>query len=132
MDPRRRSLVAVVVLVAAVVLLLEQHALVATRPVALALQGLAAALMLWARITFGTRSFHATANPTAGGLVTAGPYRYWRHPIYAAVLLFVWAGVLGRGVMPAALAAILAAVATITTAIRIQAEEELLRTSMPE
>ena len=31
-----------------------------------------------------------------GGLVTSGPYRFVRHPIYAAILLFVWAGVASR------------------------------------
>ena len=54
-------------------------------------------LMVWARMTFGRRSFHAAANPTAGGLVTWGPYRYWRHPIYSAILLFLWSGVLSHG-----------------------------------
>ena len=93
---------------------------------------LAAVLMLWARFTFGTRSFHAAANPTAGGLVTTGPYRYWRHPIYAAILLFVWAGVLGQGAMPTVLAVILAVVATVTTAVRMHSEEQLLQASMPE
>lgn len=94
MNPKNRSLGAVVLLVVAVLLLLQQRALVAKNPVGLTLQASAVALMLWARFTFGTRSFHASANPTTGGLVTAGPYRYWRHPIYAAVLLFVWSGVL--------------------------------------
>jgi protein-S-isoprenylcysteine O-methyltransferase Ste14 len=42
-----------------------------------------------ARVTFGRRSFHAAANPTAGGLVTTGPYRLIRHPIYTAACLFV-------------------------------------------
>jgi len=132
MNPRYRSLAAVVLLVAAVLLLLQQHELIAKRPLGLALQALAVALMLWARITFGARSFHAAANPTAGGLVTAGPYRYWRHPIYAAVLLFVWSGVLGHGSMPTVLAIILALVATLTTAVRIHSEEQLLQASMPE
>ena len=34
----------------------------------------------------------AAANPTAGGLVTSGPYRYIRHPIYTAVSVFSVAG----------------------------------------
>jgi len=45
-------------------------------------------LLLWARITFGRRSFHVAANPTAGGLVMTGPYRYIRHPIYTALCCF--------------------------------------------
>src|SRR2546430_8927980 len=33
------------------------------------------------------------ANPTEGGLVTWGPYRYIRHPIYTAICLATLAGV---------------------------------------
>ena len=62
-------------------------------PAVVVVQFLAAALMLWARAAFGRRSFHAAANPTAGGLVTSGPYRHIRHPIYTAVCLFTVAGV---------------------------------------
>jgi protein-S-isoprenylcysteine O-methyltransferase Ste14 len=61
-------------------------------PVVLAPQAVAVALVTWARLTFGRRSFHLAANPTRGGLVTTGPYRFIRHPIYAAVCLFVTAG----------------------------------------
>ena len=58
----------------------------------IALQAAALLLFFWARITFGRRSFHLPANPTEGGLVTSGPYRYIRHPIYTAMALFVGAG----------------------------------------
>ena len=132
MTPIRRSLLATMLLVVAVVLLLQRHALIARLPLGIALQLVAVALMLWARVTFGMRSFHATANPTAGGLVTAGPYRYWRHPIYAAVLLFVWAGVFARGVAPTAIELALGAFATAMTLVRVLAEEQLLRVAMPE
>ncbi len=131
MNTRTRSIAAVVVLTVAVPLLLLEHRIFAKRPLGIALQVLAAVLMLWARVTFGTRSFHAAANPTAGGLVTTGPYRYWRHPIYAAILLFVWVGVLGQGAMPTVLAVILAVVATVATAVRMHSEEQLLQASMP-
>jgi protein-S-isoprenylcysteine O-methyltransferase Ste14 len=50
-------------------------------------------LLVWARVVFGRRSFHAAANPTAGGLVTCGPYRYIRHPIYTSVCLFAGAAI---------------------------------------
>ncbi len=49
-------------------------------------------LMIAARLTFGRRSFHASADPTSGGLVTTGTYAYLRHPIYAAVIYFTCAG----------------------------------------
>lgn len=132
MNPTKRSLVAVVILVGAILALYRVHSLIAQTTVGLTLQGLAIALMLWARVTFGMRSFHATANPTAGGLVSSGPYRFWRHPIYAAVLLFVWTGVLSQGVMPTAIAIAIAVLATAMSAVRIVAEEKLLRASMPE
>jgi protein-S-isoprenylcysteine O-methyltransferase Ste14 len=77
----------------ALITLLITHRVLSYSPVVIALQLAAIAFMLWARITFGRRSFHAVANPTDGGLVTTGPYRYIRHPIYAAVCLFVTAGV---------------------------------------
>lgn len=131
MSPRMRSILATPLLVVAIVLLYLQHALLARHPIGMALQLLAVALMIWARLTFGRRSFHAAANPTEGGLVTVGPYRYWRHPIYAAVLLFVWAGVLAQWALPSGTALLLAALATLMTAVRIQAEEQLLRTIYP-
>lgn len=62
-------------------------------PVAIMLEIIAVALLIWARLTFGRRSFHGAANPTAGGLVTTGPYRFIRHPIYTAACLFGWTGV---------------------------------------
>src|SRR3954463_1331814 len=70
------------------------HALFAHHPAAIAIQIAAALLMIAARLTFGRRSFHPGANPTEGGLVTTGPYAYVRHPIYASILYFVWAGAL--------------------------------------
>ena len=72
-------------------------------PFVLAPQAAAVSLMLWARVTFGRRSFHAVANPTEGGLVTTGPYRFVRHPIYTAVCLFVLPGVVAHGSLVAVL-----------------------------
>src|SRR5262245_36894731 len=93
MSLRKVAVVAASVLVVACVSRLLRRSLVAHRPVPIAVQVAAGALMLWARLTFRVRSFHAGADPTPGGLVTTGPYRFVRHPIYTAILLFVWAGV---------------------------------------
>jgi protein-S-isoprenylcysteine O-methyltransferase Ste14 len=86
-------------------------------------------LMVWARVTFGGRSFHASAKPTDGGLVTSGPYRYMRHPIYAAALLFAWAGIFGN---PSILNALFGVLLFAGAFGRILCEEHLVRTRYPE
>ena len=123
------SLAATAILAAAVGSLLLRHALFANNPVAIVVQVLAGLLMLWARWTLGWRSFHAAANPTSGGVITTGPYHLFRHPIYAAILYFMWAGVLSHA---SVLNATLAAVATGMIALRIASEERLLVGRYPE
>jgi protein-S-isoprenylcysteine O-methyltransferase Ste14 len=98
-------------------------------PGVIALQACAGALMIWARLTLGLRSFHATAGPTAGGLVTGGPYAYVRHPIYSAVCLFIWPAAIAH----ASWAAIgLAAVLTAGAFVRMLCEESLLMAQYSE
>jgi protein-S-isoprenylcysteine O-methyltransferase Ste14 len=118
-----------VILVLAIVGLFYTHNLLGRGPVSIGLQVLAILLMLWARLTFGMRSFHYAANPTEGGLVTTGPYRYLRHPIYAAALLFLWTGVV---VNASLLGVALGLVATAMLALRIAFEERLVRQRYPE
>lgn len=119
----------VVVLVLAIVGLFYTHGLFGHGPVSVGLQAVAILLMIWARVTFGMRSFHYAANPTEGGLVTTGPYRYVRHPIYAAALLFVWTGVAANA---SPLGVALGLVATAMLALRIVFEESLVRRRYPE
>ena len=114
---------------AALVGLLFVHHLFAKSPYLLAVQVAAALLMIWARKTFGLRSFHAAASTSEGGLVTTGPYRYWRHPIYAAIIYFVWAGqVQAPGAVPLALAA----TASLGLFARMLIEERFLTQAYPE
>ena len=129
MTLKQVSLGATAILVIAVVSLLLRRSLFARGLLPLGLQTAAAVLMLWARVTFGGRSFHAGANPTEGGLVMTGPYRFVRHPIYSAILLFVWAGVASHGTIISVLTAI---VATAAVAVRIGAEEALVVELYPE
>jgi len=128
MNLKRASQVATAVLVVAVVRLLFRRSLFARGPLPVALQVAAAALMLWARVTFGGRSFHVGANPTEGGLVTKGPYRFIRHPICAAILFFVWAGVASHGTIASLLTAV---VVTAAIAVRMGAEEVLVAEVYP-
>ena len=116
-------------LVLAMVGLFYTHSLFGHGPVSIALQAVAVLLMIWARVTFGLRSFHFEANPTEGGLVTTGPYRLMRHPIYAAVLLFLWTGVAANA---SPLGVALGLAATAMLALRILFEERLVRRRYPE
>lgn len=74
--------------------LIQQHHLLSTNPMTIVIQLGSIALMVWARITFGRRSFHVPANTTRGALVTTGPYRWIRHPVYAAVIYFSSASII--------------------------------------
>jgi protein-S-isoprenylcysteine O-methyltransferase Ste14 len=123
------SFLALAGLVACIVALYLNNSIFGVGPVTITIQVMAALLMVWARLTFGIRSFHGTANPTAGGLVTSGPYRYIRHPIYAAILYFFWAGIAAHLSLVTVAAGLLA---TALTAVRAVAEEKLLVTMYPE
>ncbi len=109
--------------------LIATRSLLSPAPVVIAVQAAALALMVWARLTFGRRSFHATAAPTEGDLVTSGPYRWVRHPIYTAVALFAVAGALAR---PTVASAGLAAAVVAGAVVRMLAEERVLRRRFPE
>jgi protein-S-isoprenylcysteine O-methyltransferase Ste14 len=129
MNARTGSVVAFAGAVAGIIFLVLKESLFATNPVGIAVQVLAAGLMVWARVTFGRRSFHAAADPTDGGLVTHGPYRYWRHPIYAAILYFVWAGIASHLRLEAVAAA---GLVTLGLVARMLLEERLVAAEYPE
>ena len=103
--------------------------LFSTSPFVTSLQGVALLLFLWARVTFGRRSYHVMAHPTEGGLVTNGPYRYIRHPIYSAICLFTWAGVGAHWSWGSALCGGLILGSTV---VRIYCEEVLVEARYPE
>jgi len=123
------SVVGFLAMVVALVGLIATRALFSPSPWVVAVQLAATVQFVWARITFGERSFHAAADPTEGGLVTTGPYRYLRHPIYASVCWFAFAGALAhRSLVTAGLGLLLLAGALA----RMLAEERLLLERYPE
>ncbi|MBI1804747.1 MAG: isoprenylcysteine carboxylmethyltransferase family protein [Ignavibacteriae bacterium] len=129
MNPKLASTFAVAVLVLAVVYLFYTQSLFGHEPIAIGLQIAAFLLMVWARITFGKRSFHAAANPTEGGVVTTGPYRFVRHSIYAAILYFTLVGVLANISVQNI---IVESVIVSMLFVRIMSEEKLLLDRYPE
>ena len=123
------SALGVLLMVAGLIGLFYTHALFSISPVVITIQVFAVALMVWARVTFGLRSFHATANTTAGGLVTSGPYRYIRNPIYTSVVLFSFTG---AGAHLSWSSVVFALVVLAGALTRIFAEERFLRIRYPE
>ena len=123
------SILGVVVMVGALIGLYQIGVLFTAQPIAIALQLIAIALMVWARVTFGHRSFHAAANPTAGGLVTTGPYRFIRHPIYTAACLFGWGPVVVHWSLVSVAWGILLLLGAL---MRMMCEEQLVKQKYPE
>ncbi len=126
---RKLSVVGYALVVLALVLMVYVRALFSMSLSVIAIQILTAFLMIWARVTFGSRSFHYAANPTEGGLVTTGPYKYIRHPIYAAITYFVLAGVAANWTWSNAA---LFAIVCLGVGIRIFCEEQLVTCKYPE
>ncbi len=129
MNINRISILVYIILVIALILLIRQDALKANGLIAQSVQVLSILLMVWARITFGGRSFHAGAEPTEGGLITTGPYRFIRHPIYASILYFFWAAIITNWTL---INAGIGVVVTICLVVRIIAEERLVILKYPE
>jgi len=130
MQSKLLSLTGFLAAIAALVGLYLNHALLAREPVAIGVQIIAVVFFVWARLTMGWRSFHATADPMARApLVTRGPYRLVRHPIYASLWWFVWAGVADH---LTALNAVFAVVIAAGLLLRMVLEERLLAERYPE
>lgn len=120
---KKISLIALLIMALALTGLAIRGALFSSHPVAIVLEVTAAVLMIWARVTLGARSFHAAANPTSGDLITTGPYRFIRHPIYTAICLFVWSGILTHWTL---IDAALGSLLLLGAVSRILCEERLL------
>ena len=103
--------------------------LFSSSPFVIVIQISSVLLLVWARVAFGRRSFHVAATPTRGGLVTGGPYRYIRHPIYTAMCVFSLAGALAHQSWEGA---VLGGVVLGSGLVRIFCEEILVTARYPE
>lgn len=102
-------------------------------PISVGARGLVAvgvALGLWALCTMRLRNLRATPEPAVGArLLTGGPYRWVRHPMYSATLLVMAGWLAGhinwpRGLMGLGLLVILL--------VKLRYEERLLVHRFPE
>ncbi|MFC2134428.1 methyltransferase family protein [Bacteroidota bacterium] len=123
------SVLGFILMVVAIIFMVSEKSLFAETTFPRILQGLSVLLMLYARFSFGGRSFHPSAEPTEGGLVTTGPYKFIRHPIYAAVLYFIMIGVITH---LSVMNLFLGILAIAGLSIRIYLEEKLVLKKYPE
>ncbi len=123
------SLMGYLIAVFGLLILLYKNYLFSKNPVSIIIQLSSVGLMIWARLTFGLRSFHATANTTKGELVTKGPYKWLRHPIYASIIYFTWACLISFPFIWTFIAVVLI---TMGLLLRIILEEKSLMTNYTE
>ena len=123
------SPVPLVFAVAAIAVLGVTGNLFASSPFVITAQVAAVILNLWARISFQKGTFRVTAAPSGAPIITRGPYRFIRHPMYSAALIFIWAGVASH-LSVFTLAIGIAITAVVIT--RVIVEERLLRAKYPE
>jgi len=122
------SALPLVVVIAAIVLLGATGNLFTGSPLVLVAQAGAVALSVWARRSFKKGEFRVMATPGSSSIITDGPYRFIRHPMYAAALLFIEAAVVGHLSM-LTVAIGIAVVGAIV--VRVIVEERLLRARYP-
>lgn len=121
------SVVPLLLIIAAIVVLGVTGNLFSASPIVIAVQVAAVALNLWARASFKKGTFRVGAAPGGTSIINNGPYRLIRHPMYSAVLLFVWASVAGH---PSALTISIGTLVTAIGIARVVVEERLLRASL--
>jgi len=120
---------ALLFVIGAIVLLAATGNLFSSSVAVIVAQFLAAGIMIWARRSFPAKTFRVDAAPSAESVIRRGPYRWIRHPMYFAALLFIWAAVLSH----LSLWTVgIGAVVTIIAALRIVFEERFLRDRYPE
>jgi protein-S-isoprenylcysteine O-methyltransferase Ste14 len=83
------------------------------------------ALIIWAVASMGMRNLHATPQvKEEARLVTQGPYRFIRHPMYLALLMVVWPLIIDQFSLLHLAAGL---VLTIDLIIKMLYEESLLK-----
>ena len=115
---------ALLILLAGILYLLISGNLLSKSPLVIILQITAVLLSIWARRSFNSGQFNINVEPLGGPLLLTGPYRYIRHPMYAAALLLIWPSIIGHLHIISVVSGLLI---TCVIAIRIVDEDKTLR-----
>jgi protein-S-isoprenylcysteine O-methyltransferase Ste14 len=117
------------VMIIVVVVLIATGSFFSASPLVIACQLGAVALVFWARASFAPGQFRASPSPGGEAVIRRGPYRFIRHPMYAAALLLVWATVLGHWTTIGLVGGVVVVLVLIP---RIADEERRLRERYPD
>ena len=123
------SAVPLLLMLVAIGVLAATGNLISSSPFVIAVQAAAIALNLWARSAFQVGTFRVGAAPGGSSVIRSGPYRFIRHPMYAAALLFIWASIGGHR---SALTVAIGVAVTVLAIARVIAEDRLLVEQLPE
>ena len=124
-----RSYVFVIVQFACLIAIALTGPLIARNPLWLALEAAALLLGLWTLWTMRAGRFNIVPDvPANSQLITHGPYRFIRHPMYATLLLGALALVLNA---PTPLRAAVWVVLLVDLVLKLNYEERLLVESFP-
>ena len=126
---KKISIACMILCLTGAISLLFRSSVLANSWPAVSVQVFACILLLWGRLTLGRRGFHSSAEPTEGGIIDKGPYRYLRHPMYVSLLYFFWAGFFCH---PSIINLGLVVGVTAGLFIRMWQEEHLITQKYPE
>ncbi|MEP6946638.1 MAG: methyltransferase [Acidobacteriota bacterium] len=126
---RTISKLALLITVVAILYLLFSGSLISPSPFIITGQLLAVALSIWARRSFQGGQFSIHAEPSEGPLLSSGPYRFIRHPMYAAALLLIWTSILGHLSL---VTVVIGLIITAVIGVRLMTEDQLLLSRFPE
>jgi protein-S-isoprenylcysteine O-methyltransferase Ste14 len=85
-----KSIILVIVQVAGIVLICVTAKPVCTRIALLAFQAAGLALLIWTMLYLQPGKFHILPDPVKSNrLVTKGPFRFIRHPMYLSLFLYL-------------------------------------------
>ena len=115
---------ALLILVLSIIYLLISGNMLSESPFIIIGQLLSVGFSIWARRSFQKEQFSIHAEPSNGSLLTTGPYKFVRHPMYTSALFLIWISIIGH--LSILTVAIGLAVSTVIL-IRIITEEQLLR-----
>lgn len=131
MNPDRiKSSILVFIQLACILLILASGPLFAANHLLLIAETAGIALGLWSLVVMGRKNLNIAPTVKDGAqLITRGPYRFIRHPMYASVLLTIWAVIIDRSTPLRLIAGL---ILTADLMIKTVYEEGMLKRHFPD